>query len=191
LDGQKTFAGITLGGEKDPKEYTLLYEMKIIFLVSKLYKLKTQFWSQKYQDINNKLRDYMNWESTPVNLKAGYIKADPKHNPERNLHPQVSKAEERREKKKIWKQKRREILESKMPKLFEHPVKYIYKDIRNQYNDNIDRKQFEKRKKTMFLDLKSIKYYTPNQRYLNWKEMMVVFQRVLQGSIRTQGLKLL
>jgi hypothetical protein len=120
LERRKSFAGISLGGEKDPKDYTIPYELKIMFLACKLCKLKTEFWSQKYHDINNKLRDYMNWENTPLkNLESRYIQADPKHNPEQNLHPQVSGREQRRQTRMKERHTNRKIMvENDMRKLF-------------------------------------------------------------------------
>jgi hypothetical protein len=65
LENQKSYAGISLGGKKDPKEYMLSYELKIMFLTSKLCKLKSQFWSRKYHDINDKMRNFVYSEVIP------------------------------------------------------------------------------------------------------------------------------
>jgi hypothetical protein len=137
---------------------------KIMFLASKLWKLKTQFCSQKYHDINNKLRDYMNLESIPTeNLKTRYIQADLNHNPEQNLHPQVSGQEQRRQIRMDERYvNRRNNVESDMRKLFKKLPMFIYKDIRNQYNDSFEREQFEKKGDSLYLDLKNIQHYTPN-----------------------------
>jgi hypothetical protein len=40
--------GIILVRKKDPNEYTVSYELKLMFSASKLCKLKLQFWTQKY-----------------------------------------------------------------------------------------------------------------------------------------------
>jgi hypothetical protein len=41
----------------------LYYEEKVVFLASKLYKSKMYFWSQKFQDINNKPKSYITYQN--------------------------------------------------------------------------------------------------------------------------------
>jgi hypothetical protein len=55
------------------------------------------------------------------------------------------------------------------PEEFSKPLKFVYRDIRNQFNDSLDRSEFEKRKKDRILDLKKIKYYVSRRDLLNFE----------------------
>jgi hypothetical protein len=46
----------------------LSYEEKVMFLASNLCKSKMDFWSQKLQDINNKLRIYITYQNMYIKI---------------------------------------------------------------------------------------------------------------------------
>jgi hypothetical protein len=49
------------------------------------------------------------------------------------------------------------------------PLKYVYKGIRNPFNDEWEREEFEKRNKDKIFDFEKIKYYIPIQTRNTWE----------------------
>jgi hypothetical protein len=99
------------------------------------------------------------------NPKARYIKAHQKHHPEQNLHPYVPYRERMRLTRMNERDvNRKNIVQNEIGKLFNKPT-ILYKNIRNPLNEKFERDKFEKRKseRVMFLNLKNIPYYKPNQ----------------------------
>jgi hypothetical protein len=182
---QKSFKGINLGkGKRDPKEYTLPDELKVLFLACKVCKLKTQYWSAKYHDIANKIRRFMNAENMFAdNPKDPYYEINLKKYPNQNLNPKpyVPYHERIRLIRKNERDvNRRNAVESDTKKLFNkqndtNNIMYAFKSIRNPLNDKFERKQIKKeieeRKVTM--DLTKIPYYKPNPIYNYWENEMV------------------
>jgi hypothetical protein len=178
LYNQKSFAGINLGkGERryDQKEDTLPYEMKIMFLASKVCQLRTQYWSAKYYDINNRFRDWMYSETIWLENPTAEFTPDPKVVAEKKLDYQLQGREGRRQMRmKERGENRKKMLENDMQKLFNKQT-ILYKNLRNLLNEKFEREQFEKQleEKKMWMDLEKIPYFLPNPIYLDWKEKMI------------------
>jgi hypothetical protein len=96
LHNLKTFQGIDLGGGTDGSEDTLPYPMKIMFLASKVCQLKTQYWSAKYHDINNRLRDWMYSDTIWSENSTAKITPDPKVIAEKKINYENQGREGRR-----------------------------------------------------------------------------------------------
>jgi hypothetical protein len=180
LHNQKSYQGISLGGGTDGSEDTLPYEMKIMFLASKVSQLKAQYWSAKYYDINNRLRNWMYSETIWSENLTAEITPDPKVIAEKKLNYQLQGREGRRVMRmKERQENRKKLLENDTQKLFNKPT-ILYKNIRNPLNEKFEREQFEKQleenKTTM--DLEKIPYFIPNRNYLDWKEKMIAIVAV-------------
>jgi hypothetical protein len=181
---QKSYRGISLGGKRDPKEYTLPEELKVLFLACKLCKLKTQYCSDKYHDISNKIRSFMNAENMFAdNPKDPNYKINSKKYSDQNLNlqPYVPYHERMRQTRKNERHvNRRNAVEGDMKNLFNKPndpdnIMNVFKSIRNPLNDKFERKQIEKEieERKLIMDLKKIAYYRPNLIYNYWKSEIV------------------
>jgi hypothetical protein len=118
-----------------------------MFIASKICKNKSQYLSQKYYDINNKIRAYMYAENMfEDNPKLEYLKVDSKHFPDQNLHPYVPYGERIKQTRKNRQNvNKKNMIKNNMKKLFRDPNKlYLYKHIRNQLDDKFERERFEK-----------------------------------------------
>jgi hypothetical protein len=178
-----SFAGIQLGkGKSNLRECKIPYELKVMFFVCKLCKLKTQYWSAKYHDIANKIRSFIREEEIlSANPTAHYSKADPKYMPERKINPKISKQEQQRLIRMNERHvKRKNIVEGEMKNLFNKPndpnnIMNIFKNIKIPFNEESEdkkvKKQIEERK--MEMELKDILYYRPNPAYFEWFEVGV------------------
>jgi hypothetical protein len=60
-----------------------------------------------------------------------------------------------------------------------HPLKYVHKCIRNPFNDEWEREEFEKRNKDRIFDFEKIKYYIPIQTLNTWKQNLMSIIPVL------------
>jgi hypothetical protein len=130
LNNQKTFAGI--------------YEMKIMFLASKVCQLKAQYWSAKYHNINNRLRDWMYSENIWLQDPDAKFTPDPQVVAEKKISYDNQGREGRRlTRLKERGENREKMLENDMQKLFNKPT-ILYKNIRNPLNEKFEREQFEK-----------------------------------------------
>jgi hypothetical protein len=114
----------------------LSYEEKIMFLAIKLCKSKMDFWSKKLQDINNRLRSYISYQNryTKSSRAAWYDILNTKA----NYFPSTDDSYK-----------------------MSQPLKYVYKGIRNPFNYEWEREEFEKRNKDRIFDFEKIKYYIP------------------------------
>jgi hypothetical protein len=141
---QKSFQKISLGGRgTDGSEDTLPYEMKVMFLASKVCQLKAKYWSVKYHDINNRLRNWMYSEGIWSENPTAEIKPDPKVIAEQKLDYELQGREGRRVMRlKERQENRKKLLENDMQKLFNKPT-ILYKNIRNPLNEKFEREQFE------------------------------------------------
>jgi uncharacterized protein YacL (UPF0231 family) len=120
----------------DEDHSDLSYEEKVMFLASKLCKSKMDFWSRKLQDTNNKLRSYISYQSTYTkSSRAAWYNI---LNTKANYFPSTND-----------------------PYKMNQPLKYVYKGIRNSFNDEWEREEFEKRNKDRIFEFQKIKYLRP------------------------------
>jgi hypothetical protein len=115
---------------KNNEDHPDLYEEKVMFLATKLCKSKIDFWSKKLQDINNKLQSYVSYQNTYTkSSRAAWYDI---LNTKANYFPSTDDY-------------------YKMTQ----PLKYVYKGIRNPFNDEWEREEFEKRNKDRIFDFES------------------------------------
>jgi hypothetical protein len=104
----------------DDDHSDLSYEEKVMLIASKLCKSKMDFWSKKLQDLNNKLRSYITYQNRYT--KSSRASCYDILNTKANYFPSTDD---------YYK--------------MSQPLKYVYKNIRNPFNDEWEREKFEKR----------------------------------------------